>query len=213
MQLKDDYLLWQLAASDIEVRIHLVAELISSWNDDQVSSCRECRKHHAFQLAFHYFTGFGVIRDVSLSERWVMESNGTMDDLHNLVEAMQKGTYKDALYRSERVQNLAEQVMLDTRQPDFRWAYAPESRAKIDELVALEADNVADSTGSTSAITAMVKEKAALNFNERGDYLQAVRLRTEVRDIFLDSVGADSAAFASSTGRFSRHTGRSWKTR
>ena len=176
----------------------MVTDLLTSLKDDPQFSCSHCRRQNAFQLAFHYLAGFGVARDVILSERWCKESNHTTDILRELMAKVQCWSYHETIYRPGTFDKLSGQGIIDAQGSihDLRWSYDPEKRAKIDESIILEARDIEYSMGSTNLITCIMKLKAAWNLNERGDYLKALNLRYEVHNVLISSGSEDNLDFA-----------------
>ena len=124
----DGFLIRQLASSEIEARSDLVSILLSNLRRDDRSSCPDCRRYQAFQLAFHYHVGLGVVRDTVMSERWLLESNETMEDLQNIIVKARTWNVDEPLYRPSPVQDLIEEGVIESKNTDFRWSYGPRSK-------------------------------------------------------------------------------------
>ncbi|KAI4096940.1 MAG: hypothetical protein LQ344_000743 [Seirophora lacunosa] len=164
-----------LLHADRRIRVGILKALM---NRHWTSTCSTCKEQSALQVALSYHTGYGTVRNLEQSLKWLELSGKTKEVLERQVE------YARILvippFRNERLRDLQSEFIVKVDHAHEYRMTPGESISEIKVALANEVRDIGASFGETHNMTVVLKRTLARILNAYGLYGEAAPLQEDL---------------------------------
>lgn len=148
-----------LLHADRRIRVGIIKALM---NRHWTSTCSTCKEQSALQVALSYHTGYGTVRNLEQSHKWLELSGRTKAELERQVEYARLLVIPPL--RNKRLRDLQSEFIVEVNDAHEYRMTPGESISEIKVALANEVRDIGASFGETHNMTVVLKRILGTSF-------------------------------------------------